>query len=96
MGDIGEFEQALLGGHLRVEHHLQQQVAEFVAKIGPVLPVDRVGNFVGLLDRVGGDRGKILFHIPRATDSRIAQARHDGEQIIEAVSGHKAGVSGEK
>ncbi len=85
MGHIGEVEQAPLGRHLRVERHLQQQVAQLVAQLGPIAAIDRIGHFVSLFDRVGRDRGEILLHVPRATALGIAQPRHDREQVVEAV-----------
>jgi hypothetical protein len=36
--------------------------------------------------RVRCDGGKILLHIPRATAFGIAQARHDRQQVVEAVA----------
>jgi hypothetical protein len=87
VGDVGEIEQPLLLRHLRMEHHLQQQVAQFVAQIGPVAAVDRVGDFVGFLDRISRDGREVLLHVPRATPFGIAQAHHDREQVVEAVSG---------
>ena len=63
---VGEIEVPAFLRHLRVEHDLQQQIAELVAKRGVVAPVDRVGDFVGFLDRVRRDRVEVLFEIPRA------------------------------
>jgi hypothetical protein len=66
LGDRGEVERALFLGHARVEHHLQQQVAEFLLQVGEVAALDRVGDLVGLLDGVGGDGGEGLLQVPRA------------------------------
>ena len=70
-----------------MEHHLQQQVAEFLAQVGKITTVDGVGDLVGFLDGVGQDAVEILLQVPRAAAFRIAQARHDGEQALDAVGG---------
>ena len=41
-----------LGGHPRVEHHLQQDVAELLAHPGRVVVHDRVVGLVRLLEQV--------------------------------------------
>ena len=81
--DVGEGERALLLRHARMEHHLQQQVAQLVLQVAQVAAVDRIGDLVGLFDRVRRDAGEVLFDIPGATALRIAQARHDGEQAVD-------------
>ena len=57
--DVGEGEAAGFLGHARVVDDLEQQIAEFVRQSGEVAPSDRVGDFVGFLDRVGRDRAKV-------------------------------------
>ena len=61
-----EVERRRLVGHLGVVDDLEQQVAELALEPVPVLARDRVGDLVGLLDRVGGDRGEGLLDVPRA------------------------------
>ena len=39
LADVAEIECALLAGHLRMEHHLQQQVAQFVPEIAHVAAI---------------------------------------------------------
>ena len=58
-----------------MEHDLEQQVAEFVAQPRRLAALDRVGDLVGLLDRVRRDAGEILREVPRAAALRVAQAR---------------------
>ena len=82
---VGEAEQRLLRRHLRVVDDLEQEIAELILEPADVLARDRVGDLVSFLDGVGGDRCEALLHVPRATRNRIAQARHDGEQIVERV-----------
>src|SRR3546814_19198466 len=55
----------------------------FVLQRRQVVAVDRVGDLVGLLDRVRGDRGEGLFDVPRAAVLAVAQAGHVVEQALE-------------
>ena len=48
-----------------------------------VAALDRVGDLIGFLDRVGRDRREILLAVPRAAAIGIAQPRHDGEQALQ-------------
>ena len=82
---VGEAEQRLLGRHLRMIDDLEQEIAELVLERVEVLARDRVGDLVSLLDGVGGDRREALLQVPRAASSGVAQARHDGEKIVERV-----------
>ena len=88
---VVEHEGALLARHLRMEHDLKQQIAQFVAQRRQVVALDRIRNFVRLLDRVRRDGAEVLFEIPWAAALRIAQAGHDGE---EAGDGHTEAVRG--
>ena len=56
------------------------QIAEFLAQIVQVVARDRVGNLVGLLDRIGGDRREALLDIPGAAGFRVTQGGHDLDQ----------------
>lgn len=75
--DVANVKVAALLGHLRMVDGLQEQVAQFLAKIGEILAIDRIGNLVGLFDRVVLDGGKVLIEIPGAPRIRIAERRHD-------------------
>ncbi len=68
-----------------MEHHLQQQVAEFVAQVVEVAAVDRVGDFVGFLDGVRRDGGEALLQVPGAAALWIAQPRHDRQQAFDVA-----------
>jgi hypothetical protein len=46
-----------------MEHHLQQQVAQFVAQFIHVAVLNGVGDLVSLLDGVWGDGGEVLFAV---------------------------------
>src|SRR3546814_3479179 len=59
--------------------------AQLVLQRRQVVAVDRVGDLVGLLDRVRGDGGEGLFDVPRAAVLAVAQAGHDVEQALEVV-----------
>ena len=90
---IDDREVAGLVPHLRVEQHLQQQVAQFLRQVRPVLALDRVQYLVGFLQRVPADGGKALLAVPRAS-ARRAQPRHDRHALPKECSGECTGVSG--
>ncbi len=64
-----------LGGHLRKEHHLKQQVAQLVFQSGEILIVDRLDHFISLFQQVGLDGLEGLLAVPRAAPRR-AQPPH--------------------
>ena len=55
-----------LGGDPGVEHHLEQDITEFLAQRRPVAAFQRVQRLVGLLDQVGRQRLVRLPGVPRA------------------------------
>ena len=87
LSHLGETEAAFLLRHAGVVDHLEQQIAELVGKGGEVAAQNGVGHFVGFLDRVGGDGGKILLDIPRTASNRVAQRGHDVEQAPQCHGG---------
>ena len=80
---IGEGEMSCFFRDPRMEHDLEQEVAEFAAQIGHVRTLDRIRDLIGFFDRIRGDRGEILRQIPFATALRIAQPRHDRQQAVQ-------------
>ena len=78
-----EVEAARLGAHLGMVDDLQQQITELARQGGPVLALDRVGDLVGFLDRVGGDGGEGLLDVPGAATLGIAQPAHHGCQTVD-------------
>ena len=62
--DVVEREMAGFLGHLRVEHDLELQVAKLVGERVHVVALDRVGDLIGFLDRVGRDRREALLRDP--------------------------------
>jgi len=83
VGHVVEGEQPLFLGHAGVENRLEQQVAQFGLQFVHVAPLDGVGDFIGLLDRIGGDGGEGLLHVPWASADRGAQLRHDADQAVD-------------
>ena len=96
-GDVGEGELALLGGQHRVEHHLEQEVAELLlerleAGAGLLVDVvDRLEHLVGLLEEVAGEAGVGLLAVPRALGPQRA------DQLVEArhLAGDRRGERGD-
>ena len=78
---IGDGEVAFVGRHLRIEQHLQQQVAEFFGKMRKVAALDGVEDFVGLFQRVFANGVEGLLAVPRAA-AGSAKARHDGHRLL--------------
>ena len=71
-GDVLDGEVAGLRGHLGVEEHLQEQVAELVLQIGPRAALDGVEDLVGLLQGVALDGVEGLFAVPGTAVRRRA------------------------
>ena len=86
--NIIDGKRSLLFGHLRIEKHLQEQVAEFAGKFVPVAIVDRFEDFVGLFQRVGLDGVEGLLAIPGAAPgarkrSMMATARSKRSPVVD-------------
>ena len=64
---------------------LEEQVAELILEPVEILARDRIGDFVGFLDRVRRDGREALLHVPRTAAFWVAQARHHSQQILERV-----------
>jgi hypothetical protein len=82
---VVEIEATLLLSHAGVEHHLKQEVAQLVPEVVQLAAFDRVGDLIGLLHRVRRDGGEGLLDVPGTTVHRIAQARHDGQQLVDGA-----------
>ena len=63
-GNRLEILASALGQQQREEVDLEQEVAELVGELRVVAPDRRVGDLVGLLDRVRDDRALGLLTIP--------------------------------
>ena len=81
---IGDGEVAFVGRHLRVEQHLQQQIAEFLFKMRKIAALDGVEDFVCFFERVFADGIEGLFAIPWAAAGRT-KPRHDGRGLLEQL-----------
>ena len=79
---VRQREQSGFLGNARVEHDLEQQVAELVAYVVRVASRDRVGDLVCFLDRVRRDRLERLRAIPLAAMLRVPEASHDRHQSL--------------
>ena len=82
--DVIEREGADLLGHAGMIDDLELEIAELVLERVHVAAVDRVGDLIGFLDRVGRDRREGLDAVPFAAGGRIAQPGHDLDQAGEA------------
>ncbi len=85
-GYVLDGEVAGLGGHLGVEEHLQQKIAQLVLQIGPGAALDGVEDLVGLLQRVALDGVEGLFAVP-GTAARPSQTRHDRDCFGKRIGG---------
>ena len=87
--DVGEREGAPLGGEHRVEHDLEQQVAELLLEVRVGLErgvgaavadrVEGLEHLVGLLDQVAGEGGVGLLGVPGALGAQ------GGDQLDEPL-----------
>ena len=69
-----------LGRDARVEHHLQQHVAEFLAE-GLLIPgLERLERLVGLLEQVRGERRMGLPGVPGTLHAQPVHGRHQVEE----------------
>jgi hypothetical protein len=82
-----EIERAFLFGHPGVVDDLEQQIPQLVGQVGRAAPGDGVGDLVGLLDGIGGDRVESLHDVPGAAGLGIAQTAHDRDQSVDAAVG---------
>lgn len=88
--DVRDGEALVFGRHLGVKDDLQQQIAKLGAQLAVVARIDRLGDFVRLLDQVLLDRGVRLLAVPRTT-ARGAQPVHDAQQLAERFLRRHAG-----
>ncbi len=93
-GNALEVELPRLAGHLRMKHHLEQQISQFILEMLRVAALDGIRHLVGLLDGVRRNAGKGLLPIPGAAVGG-SQPRHDGEQFLQPIARHaRAGHRG--
>ena len=73
---IRDGEVARLARHLGIEEHLQQEIAQFLAKVGPIPPLDGVEDLIALLEGIFPYGVEALLAIPGAAIG-TAQPGHD-------------------
>ena len=83
--DVVDVPTALLRGHLRVEHDLQQQIAQLVSDRIGIAGIDRFEQLVRLLKQGVCQALMRLLPVPR-TATRSAKSRHDLHQIEKTTS----------
>ena len=81
-----------LARHLGIEQHLQQKIAQLLAKIGPMPPLDGVEDLIALFEGIFPDGVEGLLAIPGATTG-TAQPGHDAHCFGEKrsrIEGHSS------
>ena len=78
---------ALAGG---VEHRPRPALGpvEFVAHLGKIVAIHRVGELVDLLESMLQQRAVVLLQVPGTTGLRVAQTAHQFAQLRQSVSFH--------
>ena len=84
--DIPKVEHAQFLLDLRMEHHLQKEVSEFLTQRVHVLPVDGIQHLVCFFQKIAAQRFVCLFRIPRAA-AGCAQAFHHALKPFQTVTG---------
>ena len=80
-----KIEATELLGHARVEHHLKQQISEFVAQPLQIAARYRIGHLVRFLNREWRNAREVLLAIPGTAGLRIAQRAHQRQQCIDLL-----------
>ena len=95
VADLREVACAPLLEQQRQEMDLEEHVAELIEQAAIVAAVGRVGEFVGLLERVRDDRALILLPVPGTLDTQPARDRVEALQRpsdLRAAGAHAVGV----
>ena len=66
VGHVAEIERALFLAQFRIEHHVQEQVAQLLLDACHIMIGDGIGQLVGLLDSVAPQRIEGLLTVPGA------------------------------
>ena len=85
-GHVVESEPPGFRGDLAVHDHLEQQIAQFLAKMRVVVLADGLDRFIGLFDHPFAERVVRLFAVPRATVGS-AEPGNNGAKFVNG-SGH--------
>ena len=84
LGHVVDVERPVLPGHLGVEHHLEQEIAQLLAEQLRSAGVDGLEGLVRLLEQMAGQRPMGLLPVPGAA-AWPAQPVHDLEQVQQPV-----------
>jgi hypothetical protein len=87
------------GRDARVKHHLQRDVAEFLAEGLLIAGLQRLQGLVRLLEQVRRQRGVALPGVPRAIDAQPVHGGHQVDQVsARQVYGavHQPGIGRER
>ena len=85
LNHVAKVEAALFLRHAGVKDDLQQQITKLVLKVVQIIARDRVGDLVGLLDRIRRDAREVLLQIPRAAGLGRAQRSHDFDEPVDVA-----------
>ena len=91
LGDLLERPLAALLEQQREEDDLEEDVAELVAKLLVVAELGRLGELIGLLDRVRDDRALVLLAVPGAL---TPQPAGDLVEALECVERQELAAGG--
>ena len=80
---IIEGKQALLLSQLGMEHHLKQQVAEFIPEIFRSAALYGIRDLVSFFNGIRRQGFEVLLQIPGASVFGMAQCAHDGQQLLD-------------
>lgn len=84
-GDVVEGELAGFGRHLGVHRDMEKKIAEFLAQVGDVVPVDGLDQFGDFFDEAVADAAMSLLSVPWAT---VGGAESGGGREQEVDAGH--------
>ena len=85
VGNVVDGHAAAVSLDIRVEQHLKQHVAQFLAEHGFVVTVKRFAGLIGFLKEIPADRQVRLRRVPRAA-ARRAQRMHQPDQVVQHIA----------
>ena len=82
---------------LGMQHHLQQQIAQFLLEVVVITMTDGISHLVGLLQHVGHQGRMGLFQVPGTARCWMPELCHDLDQSLYGVRwsvGHAGSTTG--
>src|SRR5690554_3512275 len=79
-------ETRLFTRKLTVVNHLKQQIAKLTGQFIPGPALDGIGYFIRLFQGMRHNTVPVLLNIPRAALGRIAQDRHECQQVFKRMA----------